>query len=212
MSTKPGTLPTWATTAGTTTAPSSGQQAAGFTVSTTPPAKWMNWLMNWIFQWLAYLNNPVGSGATAGFTASGDPAGSGHGLVGNGGGTGGFGVAGYINAAGYIGGAFYGYPAGSPGSMNGNGVEGTGSGSGYGVNGAGGTTGIGGVFIGGGTSGYGVYVTSGNSVSAPIHITPQASAPSTGAIGDMYINNSGVLRICTVAGSPGTWVDVGAQT
>lgn len=53
---KPATLPVWATTDGTTVAPSGGQQAAGFAVGTKPPARWVNWLFNWICQWLAYLS------------------------------------------------------------------------------------------------------------------------------------------------------------
>ena len=32
------------------------------------------------------------------------------------------------------------------------------------------------------------------------------------AVGEMYVATGGVLKICTVAGSPGTWVSVGAQT
>jgi protein-S-isoprenylcysteine O-methyltransferase Ste14 len=36
---------------------------------------------------------------------------------------------------------------------------------------------------------------------------------STGpnAVGDIYVTTAGVLKICTVAGTPGTWVSVGAQ-
>ena len=64
---KPSTLPVWATTAGTTVAPSGGQQAAGFAVGTKPPARWVNWLFNWICQWLAYLS---GGSFTPGITAT----------------------------------------------------------------------------------------------------------------------------------------------
>lgn len=47
---------------------------------------------------------------------------------------------------------------------------------------------------------------------AAFSITPQDAEP-TGAnvVGDMYVTAAGVLKICTVAGTPGTWVSVGAQ-
>lgn len=48
---------------------------------------------------------------------------------------------------------------------------------------------------------------------AAFRITPQDAAP-TGAnvVGDMYVSTAGVLYICTVAGTPGTWTVVGTQT
>jgi hypothetical protein len=40
-----------------------------------------------------------------------------------------------------------------------------------------------------------------------------AAAPAgPNVVGEVYIATGGVLKICTVAGSPGTWVSVGAQT
>lgn len=47
---------------------------------------------------------------------------------------------------------------------------------------------------------------------AAFRIGPQDAEP-TGAnvVGDMYVTTAGVLKICTVAGTPGTWVSVGAQ-
>lgn len=40
-----------------------------------------------------------------------------------------------------------------------------------------------------------------------------ASAPAgPNVVGEVYVATGGVLKICTVAGSPGTWVSVGAQT
>jgi hypothetical protein len=47
---------------------------------------------------------------------------------------------------------------------------------------------------------------------APLFISPQDAEP-TGAhlVGHMYVTSAGVLKICTVAGTPGTWVSVGAQ-
>jgi hypothetical protein len=43
---------------------------------------------------------------------------------------------------------------------------------------------------------------------------PVKATPPTGpnAVGEVYVATGGVLRVCTVAGSPGTWVNVGAQT
>lgn len=50
-------------------------------------------------------------------------------------------------------------------------------------------------------------------VRAALSLSPQSAQP-TGAseVGDMYVTTAGVLKICTVAGTPGTWVSVGAQT
>jgi hypothetical protein len=31
------------------------------------------------------------------------------------------------------------------------------------------------------------------------------------AVGEVYVFTGGVVRVCTVAGSPGTWVNVGTQ-
>lgn len=47
---------------------------------------------------------------------------------------------------------------------------------------------------------------------AAFRITPQDAEP-TGAnvVGNMYVTSAGVLKICTAAGTPGTWVSVGAQ-
>jgi hypothetical protein len=40
-----------------------------------------------------------------------------------------------------------------------------------------------------------------------------AAAPAgPNVVGELYVATGGVLKICTVAGSPGTWVSVGAQT
>lgn len=47
---------------------------------------------------------------------------------------------------------------------------------------------------------------------AAFRITPQDAEPTgPNVVGDMYVTTAGVLKICTVAGSPGTWVSVGAQ-
>jgi hypothetical protein len=45
------------------------------------------------------------------------------------------------------------------------------------------------------------------------HVLPQGAQPTgPNIVGDLYVTTAGVLKICTVAGSPGTWVSVGAQT
>lgn len=47
---------------------------------------------------------------------------------------------------------------------------------------------------------------------AAFQLVPQDTQPTgPNAVGDMYVTTAGVLKICTVAGSPGTWVSVGAQ-
>ncbi len=48
-------------------------------------------------------------------------------------------------------------------------------------------------------------------VTAALKVVPQDTQPTTGTVGDIYVTTAGVLRICTVAGSPGTWANVGAQ-
>jgi len=53
----------------------------------------------------------------------------------------------------------------------------------------------------------------GSAAIAPFKMTPQASAPTgPNTVGDMYMTTAGVLKVCTVAGSPGTFVSVGGQT
>lgn len=48
---------------------------------------------------------------------------------------------------------------------------------------------------------------------AMLSFAPQNAEPTgPNAVGDMYVTTAGVLKICTVAGSPGTWVSVGTQT
>lgn len=48
---------------------------------------------------------------------------------------------------------------------------------------------------------------------AAFHIDVQDTQPTTGfLVGDMYVSTAGKLIICTVAGTPGTWVVVGTQT
>lgn len=52
-----------------------------------------------------------------------------------------------------------------------------------------------------------------NTDGAPLYISPQSSAPTgPNEVGSLYVTSAGVLKICTVAGSPGTFVSVGGQT
>lgn len=124
------------------------------------------------------------------------------------------------------------------GASGGQGVSAVGGGASAGVGATGGATdgigvdsmgggsnGIGGKFTGVGTgqgvwarnvtSGYALYVESDptSPVKAAIRVIPQDAEP-TGAhlVGDMYVTSAGVLKICTGAGTPGTWQSVGAQT
>ncbi len=62
------------------------------------------------------------------------------------------------------------------------------------------------------TTGRGLVITS-NAVLAPLKLTPQGSGPSgANVVGDIYVTTAGVLKICTVAGTPGTFVSVGSQS
>lgn len=86
-------------------------------------------------------------------------------------------------------------------ATNGAGVLGVASGSGEGLHGI-------------SASGYGS-VAEGDTTS-PAHsafrVVPQDTQPSgPNLVGDIYVTTAGLLKICTVAGSPGTWVSVGAQ-
>ena len=65
------------------------------------------------------------------------------------------------------------------------------------------------------TVGYGAEI--GSLTTAPgkaaLRVIPQDTEPSgPNQVGDIYVTTAGVLKICTVAGSPGTWVSVGTQT
>lgn len=54
----------------------------------------------------------------------------------------------------------------------------------------------------------------GSAAVATVRMIPQASDPTgPNVVGDLYVNTTGgKLKICTVAGSPGTWTVVGTQT
>ncbi len=65
------------------------------------------------------------------------------------------------------------------------------------------------------STGYGAIVESDTTspVRAAFRMVPQNAQPSgPNLIGDMYMTTAGVVKVCTVAGTPGTWVSVGAQT
>jgi hypothetical protein len=57
-----------------------------------------------------------------------------------------------------------------------------------------------------------LHIDSASTVQAPLRITSMASDP-TGAhvVGDIAVV-AGVLKICTSAGTPGTWTVVGSQS
>lgn len=105
-------------------------------------------------------------------------------------------------------------------NANGTGIIGEHTGSGIAVNGKS-STGFGGQFSSGSGGGLFAFSTSGialtlsqNTTRATISVGSVLSANPTGpnAVGDMFVFTGGILRICTAAGSPGTWVDVGTQT
>lgn len=51
-----------------------------------------------------------------------------------------------------------------------------------------------------------------NVAKGTLKLPVKASAPAgPNVVGEVYVATGGVLKICTVAGSPGTWVSVGAQ-
>lgn len=53
----------------------------------------------------------------------------------------------------------------------------------------------------------------GSATASAFVLVPQASAPTgPNVIGSFYVTSAGVLKVCTVAGSPGTFVSVGSQT
>jgi hypothetical protein len=171
----------------------------------------------------------IGTGVSSGSSTSAGVKG-----IGQGSGSGVWGVAGTSGPGGlFTGGSSSGNGITASAIANGYGVSGTGNGSysgvygtnpsGIGVSGQGGGSSAGGYFTGGssgngvtsvsgGTGGYGVSASTGNTVNAPFRIVPQAADPTTGQIGDIYVTTAGVVKICTVAGTPGTWISIGAQS
>lgn len=101
------------------------------------------------------------------------------------------------------------------GPTSGIGVEAIGTGTGVGLK----ATGTGGAaIVANNSSTAEALKVNGDTVSttaaiAPLFIAPLNNQPS-GAhlVGHMYVTTGGVLKICTVAGTPGTWVSVGTQT
>lgn len=156
-----------------------------------------------------------GSGTADGIQSNG--VGGGAGLVGFGGsssGTGAAGIGGGPNGTGIVG-SGSGSGAGVNGSANsssGIGVLGGGFGSGPGVVGQGGNSGgTGGQFTGGSTSGYGAVVQADTTspVNAALRLVPQDADPTgPNAVGDIYVTTAGVVKACTVAGTPGTWASI----
>lgn len=85
------------------------------------------------------------------------------------------------------------------GPVSGDAVIATGTGSGAGVRATGGTTSP-------------AIIATGTTANAALRLIPQASPNGTNAVGDLFADSSGILWICTVAGSPGTFTKVGTQT
>ena len=149
----------------------------------------------------------VGTGIASGAGVVGNAGLTGKGVVGFGGantvgpgveGTGGGGGPGVKGTGGGGGVGVEGF-----GDTNNNGVEGTGDGSGDGVLGIGGSTGKGVVAQADTTS----------PVRSAFQVVPQDTEPTgPNAVGDIFVTTAGVMKICTVAGTPGTFVSVGAQT
>jgi hypothetical protein len=165
--------------------------------------------------------------ATNGVGVRGDGQGSSQGVLGFGGATG-VGVQGQGGATSGLGG-YFGAVAGNSaglgaqGNGSGPGITSTGGGSdGAGVFGTGGTTnGIGvygqGTGAGAGVKGYtgtstGYAVVAEADTTSPVRaafrIVPQDAEPTgPNSVGDFYVTTAGIVRVCTVAGSPGTWAD-----
>jgi hypothetical protein len=55
-------------------------------------------------------------------------------------------------------------------------------------------------------------VATGTAAIAPLKLTPSAEPTGPNVVGQLYSTTAGVLKICTVAGTPGTWVSVGGQS
>lgn len=212
--------------------PAGGQKAAGFAVSTRPPARWVNWLLNNLYTWMQYLNAPVGTGAGEGIAAEGGST-SGSGLKGTGGAPNGKGVEGVgtgsgagVYAKGSVAGTGYALRA-IAGHADGPGIEvesGADATACIYAHGGGSdaliyalaAAGTGPAVYASHTAGRGLVV-SGDTTSplnAPLRIIPQNALPTEAEIGDLSVVG-GKLYICTTAGVFGgtlVWTVVGTQT
>lgn len=56
------------------------------------------------------------------------------------------------------------------------------------------------------------FTATGTAARAPMLLTPGAQPTGPNVVGDLYTTTAGVLKICTAAGSPGTFVSVGSQS
>jgi hypothetical protein len=61
---KPTTLPLWATT-GTKVTPSAGQQQAGWSPNDRPPAHWFNWWQNLVYTWFVWIDSKMEDGTNS---------------------------------------------------------------------------------------------------------------------------------------------------
>lgn len=50
----------------------------------------------------------------------------------------------------------------------------------------------------------------GGLTSPNIRLVPREDVPTAGEVGDVYVSTQGVIYLCTVAGSPGTWTPANA--
>lgn len=134
------------------------------------------------------------TGGTGGNGVVGIGTTTGNGVVGIGGATSGDGVTG----------------TGTAGNANGGSFTGVGSGSGILATGA--STGFGASVVN--LAGFALNITPDTTspVQAAVRWTPQDTQP-TGAhvVGDMYVLTNGTLNVCTAAGTPGTWQQVGRK-
>lgn len=178
------------------------QQAAGtWEFATTGAIPVMDLNTTATFYRGATLTNSSANGR--GVTATG--TGSGDGVLGTGGTSTGVGVRGTGGTTSGAGGTFTG------GATNGNGTVTQGTGTGAGMVAAGGATGKGIIAAGGATSDAAIQVQAANAVNAPFRFDVAAAPSGPNVVGDMYMAAGGVLKVCTVAGTPGTFVSVGSQ-
>jgi len=178
----------WATGASPELAePSTGQKQTGWTHSTKPPAHWFNWMMRAYYRWIAWFDAVLSTDDhnTISVTANGSAT---RAAITGTGGNSKPGISAYAASSGSAG-AFYAETKNSSSPA---------------------------VIIDT-DNGYGVYIqvdagASGTPTHAPVHIYTGSQPAGPNEVGDLYVTSAGVLKICTVAGTPGTWVSVGTQT
>ena len=191
----------WATGASDILEPTLGQKQLGWVTGTKPPNGWFNWWMNLMHLWIVWLDSKLYDGTSGDRLGvkglDSNPTASGHSGVTATGAANASGVAGY-------------------GGSNATGVFGEGDSAAPGVTGNSDTAGIGPGVRGTATTGGGVGVEAiGDATNPPVaaafYIVPQAAAPTTGRVGEMYASTAGILFICTNSVGP-VWEKVGLQS